>query len=166
MSHPVALGPPIAIVIAATLLSLPSLGAASEGEPAGELDRAEYIAAAEPVCERAAKENIGLFRRIRAISPMEAGTRFVRAAARFRKRFRELEAVPQPTVDEARLTKWLAALNTETELLAALGSSLRADEKGRAQHYAESLRKNANYANNLVLGFGFAYCTLDPGRYF
>lgn len=152
-------------IIAATIAAIFSLLPLPHQASASDLNRAEYVAAAEPICKRAVEANLGIFKGIRAANLKKAAKRFSRAAASFRKRLRELEAVPQPTADEPRLAKWLEALGVETELLADLGSSLKAEEKARAKHYAERLRQNANHANNLVLGFGFAYCTLDPGRF-
>jgi hypothetical protein len=154
-------------VIAMAVLVFPgtSLISLSSWAFAAELDRAEYVAAAEPICKKAVKENLGIFRDIKAAAPQKASKRIARAASGFHNRLLELEAVPQPTTDEPRLKKWLTALATETELLAALSRSLKAEKKAQAQRNAERLHKNANYANNLVLGFGFAYCTLDPGRF-
>jgi len=132
---------------------------------ASEVTRAEYVMTADPICKRAVQANLGLFRGIKPARLKAIANRFLRAAKSFRKSVRELAAVPRPSADEPTLSRWLDALRTETDLLADLGSSLKAEEKARAQHYAKRLHKNANYADNLVLSFGFAYCTLDPGRF-
>jgi hypothetical protein len=136
---------------------------------AAEISRAEYVESVEPLCKKDVEDTAGIFKGVGAEIKEErlkkASHRFSRAAGIFRTRLRALQAVPQPTADEQRLGEWFDALRTEVKLLAEVGGSLRAEQKGRAEHLVKQLHQNANRANNLVLGFGFAYCTLDPGRF-
>lgn len=136
---------------------------------AAEVTRAEYIETVEPVCKKAVEQNANIFRgvstEIQQGKLKKASRRFTKAAAAFEPKLQILEETPQPDADEQRLGEWISALDYEVTLLKQVGSALRAEKKGRAEHLSKLLHKNANHANNLVLGFGFAYCTLDPGRF-
>ena len=78
---------------------------------------------------------------------------------------RELEALPQPAADEARLAKWFSYLKIEAELFATAGKKLKSGDKPGAEHIITKLTQNANKANLQVLPFGFRYCRLEPSKF-
>lgn len=136
---------------------------------AAEISRDEYVALAEPICKTNVLANKRIFKgakeQVKTGRLKAASRHFFRAATAFAKTIRQLEAVPQPTADEARLARWLGYLRTEKEIVAKIGSALAADDKHRASSYSVDLNANSNRANNTVLGFGFDYCYIDPARF-
>jgi hypothetical protein len=95
----------------------------------------------------------------------QASTHFSRAATAFAKTISQIEAVPQPVADEARLVKWLGYLRAEKNLIQKVGRALATNDKHKAESYSVDLNHNSNLANNTVLGFGFDYCRIDPSRF-
>jgi hypothetical protein len=154
-----------AFVLAALLLLLMTATCVS----ATESTRADYVASAEPICKKGVKANANLFvgvqSQIEAGALKKAGRIFLQATKRARQTHQELGLIPRPAADKKRLTKWLSALGVEVNLLGKIGSTLRTGKKALALHYIKRLHRNAIYANNLVLGFGFAYCTLDLSKF-
>ena len=93
-----------------------------------------------------------------------AATKFVEASAALKKALRELEQVPGPTQDEARLASWFRYVKVEAELFSAAGKKLKSGNKAAAEHIVVQLTQNANKANLQVLPFGFHYCRLEPAQ--
>ncbi len=153
------------IVIAALLglLALVPLAAAAE------LTRDEYVARVEPICKRNTEANERIF--AGAKEEVEKGKlkvasgHFARAATALEKTIGQLQAVPQPAADEARLGKWIGYLEAESSLIGRIGKALAAGQKGKAQTLSVRLNRNSNLANNTVLAFGFRYCRLDSSRF-
>lgn len=139
--------------------------------PAGaaELTRDEYVAQAEPICKTNVLANRRIFQgakgEVKAGRLKPASTHFFRAATAFAKTIGQLEAVPRPTADEARLGKWFGLLRTEKGIIEKVGRALAAEEKHQASSYSVELNRNSNLANDAVLGFGFDYCRIDPARF-
>ncbi len=136
---------------------------------AAETTRDEYVARAEPICKANVLANKRIFKgakgEVKAGKLKPASKHFFRAATAFAKTIRQLEAVPQPGADQARLGKWLGLLDTEKEIVEKIGTALAAGDKHRASSYSVDLNANSNKANNTVLGFGFDYCRIDPARF-
>jgi hypothetical protein len=149
----------VAVLLAA---AVPLAGAA-------ELSREEYVARAEPICKTNVLANKRIFKgakaEVKAGELKKASTHFFRAATAFAKTIGQLEAVPRPEADEARLAKWLGYLRTEKNLIQKVGRALAANDKHKAESYSVDLNHNSNLANNTVLGFGFDYCRIDPSRF-
>lgn len=95
----------------------------------------------------------------------QASSHFLRAASAFAKTIAELEEVPRPSSDEAKLSRWLGYLRTEKTIVEKIGRALAAGDKHKASSYSVDLNANSNRANNTVLGFGFDYCRIDPARF-
>src|ERR1700748_2626711 len=135
---------------------------------AAEVSRDEYKAAAEPICKTSAKENERILANIR--KEVKTG-KLKPAAAKFatdskqEAALKELEALPQPTADEARLGKWLSYLKIEAELFATAGRKLNSGDKAGAEHITSKIAQNANKANVQVLPFEFHYCRQEPSKY-
>jgi hypothetical protein len=136
---------------------------------ADELTREEYAAQAEPICKTNVLANKRIFKgakdQVKAGKLKPASTHFFRAATAFGKTIGQLERVPRPSADEARLAKWLGLLRTEKGMIEKIGRALANDDKHKASSYSVDLNRNSEAANNTVLGFGFDYCRIDPGRF-
>jgi hypothetical protein len=136
---------------------------------AAEVSRDEYKAAAEPICKTSAKENERILGNVRKevktgkLKP--AAAKFAQASKVQAKALKELEALPRPTADEARLGKWLSYLKVEAELFATAGRKLNSGDKAGAEHITSKIAQNANEANLQVLPFEFRYCRQEPSKY-
>src|ERR1700753_1807012 len=102
---------------------------------AAEVSRDEYKAAAEPICKTSAKENERILANVRKevktgkLKP--AAARFAKASKSQASALKELEALPQPAADEARLGKWLSYLKIEGALFANAGRKLKSRDQAR-----------------------------------
>jgi hypothetical protein len=155
----------IAIVSGSLLVALIVAAAAF----AAEVSRDEYKTAAEPICKTTAKANeriLGSVRKeIQQGKLKTAAAKFAQAAKEQSRALRELEALPQPVADEARLAKWLSYLKIEAELFTTTGKKLKAGDKAGAEHITTKLVQNANKANVQVLPFSFHYCRLETSKF-
>jgi hypothetical protein len=149
------------------LLGAALLGAVALG--ATEQTRESYVAQVEPICKSNTKANekilAGVRKEIKQGKLKLAGGRFSRAATAFEKAVNQIRAVPQPSADRPRLTKWLGYLDKETALLREIGKALKAGKKHRVQALSVRLTQNGNLANDTVLGFEFNYCLIRQSRF-
>ncbi|MGC1165719.1 MAG: hypothetical protein WA862_06390 [Solirubrobacterales bacterium] len=133
------------------------------------MPREEYAARAEPICKVNVLANKRIFKgakgEVKAGKLKRASTHFFRAATAFGKTIVQLEAVPRPSADEARLTKWFGLLRDEKKIIEKVGRALAHGDKHEASSYSVDLNRNSSLANNAVLGFGFDYCRIDPSRF-
>jgi hypothetical protein len=140
---------------------------AAGAEPGSE--RAEFVERAEPICKTNVLANRRIFRgakgEVKRGELKKAASHFFRAAAAFGKTIRQIDAIPKPTSDEAKLAKWIQLLDDEKGLIEKIGQALAAENKHKAQSYSVELNRNSNKANNAVLLFGFDYCRIDPSRF-
>jgi hypothetical protein len=136
---------------------------------AAEVSRDEYKAAAEPICKTSAKENERILANVRKevktgkLKP--AAVKFAQASKQQSGALKQLEGLPQPAADEARLSKWLSYLKIEAELFATAGRKLNSGDKAGAEHITSKIAQNANKANVQVLPFEFRYCRQEPSKY-
>lgn len=132
-------------------------------------ERDEYVAKVEPICKRNILANKRIFKgaraEVRAGKLKLASRHFLRAARAFGKTVQQLAAVPKPSADVPRLTKWLRILKDETTIIRKIGTALAAEDKHRAQSYFADLVRNSSRANNTVVTFGFDYCRIEPSRF-
>jgi hypothetical protein len=155
----------------ARALALLALGAAlcAQGALAAELSRSEYVTSAEPVCKANTEANKRIFKGAKAQVKEDklkaASSHFFKAKQALAKTVKQLGALPQPTADEAKLTKWIGYLGAERDLLGKIGTALAHEDKAGAQQLSVRLNRNSNLANNTVLAFGFDYCRIDPSRF-
>lgn len=154
----------IAIVTGSTIVALMLVATAF----AAEVSREEYKEAAEPICKASAKSNerilAGVRTEVKKGQLKTAAAKFAKASKEQAETLKELEALPRPSADEARLTKWFSYLKIEAELFATAGKKLKAGDKAGAQHVFTKLSLNINKANNQVLPFGFNYCRLNAAK--
>jgi hypothetical protein len=146
----------IAVVLAATAF-------------AAEVTRDEYKEAAEPICKTSAKANeqilSGVRKEVRQGKLKAPAAKFSKASKEQAQTLKQLEALSQPSADEARLAKWFGYLKIEAELFEQAGNKLKAGDKPGAEHVFAKLTPNANKANNQVLPFEFRYCRLEPQKF-
>lgn len=145
------------------------LGAVTAPASAAEIDRHEYMTLAEPICKTNVLANKRIFRgvkgKVKAGKLKSASTHFFRAATAFERTIDQLEKVPRPTADEARLAKWFGLLRDEKSIIEKIGRALAKEDRHKAGSYSVDLNRNSSMANNSVLGFGFDYCRIDAGRF-
>jgi hypothetical protein len=157
------LGAPIGVAA----LIFAGLGAAAA--PAAEVSRAQYREAAEPICklDTQANERIlsGVRAEVRAGKLRPAAMKFAKAATALTQALAQLEALPRPVADDARLTKWFTTVKLEVSYFDAVSRKLMASKKGAAEQLVGKLTVTATKANNEVLPFEFSYCRLEPSRF-
>ena len=144
-------------------------GLLSASALAAEVTRDEYVKSAEPICKANTEANRRIFKgapeEVKAGKLKAASTHFTRAKAALAKAVKQIAALPQPTTDEAKLSKWIGYLGAERDLLGKIGAALAHEDKPQAQQLSVRLNRNSNLANNTVLAFGFDYCRIDPSRF-
>lgn len=159
--------PTLATLIAAVCVILIGIGASLA--MAAEISREEYVERVEPICKTNSEANKKILAGVRAEVKQGklklAGAKFSKAATALKKTYRELKAVPQPSADEAKLTKWLSYVKKEAELFEGAAKALKDGNKQKAENYVVKLTHNANLANNTVLSFNFRYCKFEPSKY-
>ena len=117
----------------------------ASAEEAGT-ERDEYVAKVEPICKRNVLANKRIFkgveREVRSGKLKLASRHFFRAARAFGMTINQLAAVPQPSADVPKLTRWLGILETTKTVIKEIGRALAAEDKHRAQSYYVKLIRN------------------------
>lgn len=153
----------IVSLVAAVMLvgAVPSM--AAEATPESFKDEAE------PICKVNTEANEKILKGVRQNvknGKLKKASQQLFAAAKALKRARQqLLAVPKPTEDATRLTKWLTGFKTEADMLEAAARKLAAGEKNAALKMVIRLESNARKTNNLVLDYEFRYCKYQPGKF-
>jgi len=136
---------------------------------AEEVTRESYKEVVEPVCKSNAKANERILKGVRGkfrSGKLKAASRqFFRAAAALRRTLRQLRAVSQPPADKAKLAKWLKYIGIEANLFQKTGKKLKAGNRNAATAMVIRLERNANLANNQVIGFEFRHCRFEPSKF-
>ncbi len=131
--------------------------------------REGYRAQVEPICKSNTKANErilgGVKGQIRQGKLKLAAGQFRKASEAFGKATKQIAAVPQPTADATKLTKWIGYLGDETKLLGEIGKALKAEKKTRAQELLVRAEAASRSANNTVVGFEFHYCVINQSRF-
>jgi hypothetical protein len=131
--------------------------------------RGEYVAQLEAVCKPDAQATQGAMKGARADIRAErlpgAAEKFAAATSIFGSTVREIAAVPRPQADRAKLQKWFTFLKRQQSYLGQITRKLRADHAIAAQRLTARFIHNGNLANNVVLAFGFNYCSFKFSRY-
>ncbi len=143
--------------------------AVSAAVAAEDPTRDEYKAMVEPICKANGKANERILDGVRQLVKEDklkpAGAKFAKAATALKQTRRELLAVPQPSADKARLTKWLGFVKTEAELFGLTATKLKKEDQRGANQMVTKLLQTANQANAAVLSFEFKYCRFEPSRF-
>ena len=134
-----------------------------------EETRDTYKAQVEPICQRNAEADSrilkGVKANVKAGKLKLAATQFSKAATALKKALNQLQAVPKPPADSAKLTKWLGYIKTEVELFEKVSKKLKAEDKSGAQRMALQLTSTVNRANNTVLAYEFKYCRVQTSQF-
>ena len=152
----------LALVVA--LLATPALATAAEAPT-----REEYVSQLEQVCKPDAEATRRAMKGARADIQAErlavAAEKFAAAASIFGGTVKEISAAPRPAGDEAKLGKWFGYLKAQESYLLRITAQLRADRAIKAQRLTARFIHNGNLANNVVLAFGFDYCSFRFSRF-
>lgn len=136
---------------------------------AAETSREAYIATVEPICKANKQSSDRLLKPVKSLVKADklkqASRRFTKAADALEKAHDQLAQVPQPTVDEAKLGKWLAGIEGEVALMRTIAAKLKQGNAGKASSLSVKLTHNATTTNNQVIAFQFDYCRIDPAQY-
>lgn len=138
--------------------------------PAAEAPtRDEYVERLEAICEPDALATQRAMKGARADMQAErfgvAAGKFGRAAAIFGGTVKEISVVTRPTADRERLGKWFTYLKRQQSYLGQITKQLRQDHAIKAQRLTARFIHNGNLANNVVLAFGFDWCSFKFSRY-
>lgn len=159
----------VAVGAVTAALSMILAAAVALGSTSPTQTREGYVAQVEPICKTNTKANerilSGVRGQIKQGKLKLAAAQFRKASEAFGKATKQLAAVPQPSADATKLTKWLGYLGDESKLLAEIGKALKAEKKTRAQELFVRLKNNGDLANNVVLGFEFNYCKISSSRF-
>jgi hypothetical protein len=154
------------IVVIAALLTLLAGAVALAAEPP---TRTEYVGQLEGICKPDALATQTAMRGARADLRAErlpaATAKFAKATRIFGGTVRKISAVPRPPADEAKLAKWFTLLNRQESYLRQITAQLRAGKAIKAQRLTARFIHSGNLANNVVLAFGFNYCSFKFSRY-
>jgi hypothetical protein len=157
----------LGLALAVALLATAPVALAAAGE--GEITRPEYVAKLEPICAANAKANSKILKGVKGQvnkgKLVPAGKRFVRAAGALGRSVGQMEKVPKPSADEAKLDKWFGYLKNEQSFLRLIGKALEAGDKYKASKLASNLNRNNNKANNTIISFGFKECRIESSRF-
>jgi hypothetical protein len=134
-----------------------------------EQTRETYKAAVEPICKANSKASSrilkGVKKEVRKGKLKPASVKFKKAARALKKALNQLRKVPPPSADKAKLNKWLKMIGEEVKLFEATSRKLKAGKKSAASAMSLRLESTATRANNLVVGFEFHYCKVEPSKY-
>ncbi len=156
-----------AFITASILLT--TLAFAALAEAAEAPSQGEYVAQVEPICQANTITNKrlldGVQGKVREQKLASAGAQFLRAAAAFGKATGEIAAVPQPPIDQTKLTKWIEHLKLVEGYLRKTGTALRHGNRGGATLDVIKLRSSSNAANNVVYDIEFHYCRITASQF-
>lgn len=131
--------------------------------------RAEYVEALEAVCKPDAEATQRAMKGARADLQQErlgaAAGKFAKAETIFGGTVKRISAAPRPPADAAKLAKWFTYLKRQESYLGQITAQLRAGRAIKAQRLTARFIHNGNLANNVVIAFGFDYCSFKFSRY-
>jgi hypothetical protein len=155
--------------IAIAALAAALFGGAATAAGAETPTRDEYVTQLEKVCkpdaEATRRAMKGARADIRAERLAVAAGKFAKATEIFGSTVNEIAAVSRPAADAAKLSKWFGYLGKQKSYLQQITAQLRADRAIKAQRLTARFIHNGNLANNVVLAFGFDYCSFKFSRY-
>jgi hypothetical protein len=134
------------------------------------MTREEYVPRLEQICKPRAEATQRAIKGVRddvrhpSRIPI-AARKFGEAAKIFGGTVKIINKVPKPPNDVARLEQWFVYLNRQEDYLQRIAAQLRADHTIKAQRLTSRFIHNGNLANNVVLAFGFNYCSFRFSRF-
>lgn len=149
------------------LLRVPSPAAADESSASAE--RAAYVETLEAICRPRAEATERVMKGVREdvrrdrIKP--AARKFARGTAIFDRTVSLMTPVARPPADTETLRRWFVYLERQEGYLEAVTHSLRAGHTIKAQRLIAHFIHTGNLANDVVLSFGFDYCSFKFSRF-
>jgi hypothetical protein len=158
------------IAAAALLLVLVFAAAAAAAAAAAEAPtRDQYVTQLEAVCKPDAEATQRAMKGARADVVAErlpaAAAKFGKATTIFGSTIKQISAVPRPAADATKLGKWFGYLKAQESYMKRITAQLRSGRAIQAQRLTARFIHNGNLANNVVLAFGFNYCSFKFSRY-
>jgi hypothetical protein len=154
---------------AAALLAAALVAGAATALAAEEPTRDEYVTRLESICKPDAEATQQAMKGARSDIKAErlgvAAGKFAKATRIFGSTVKEISAVPRPPADTAKLDKWFGYLKKQESYLGEITTQLQAKHTIKAQRLTARFIHNGNLANNVVLAFGFNYCSFKFSRY-
>ena len=154
--------PLAALALLGALLLPPAAGAAP-------LTRAEYVSQLEAICKPHSEATQRAVRGFRSDVRHErlrlAASKFAKAKRIFARTVELISPVPRPAADRPTLSRWFTDLGRETTYLGRTAAALRAEDVARFQRVSAQFIHEGNKANNVVVSFGFNYCSFKPSRF-
>jgi hypothetical protein len=151
------------------LLAIVALVAAVSAAAAEAPTRGEYVDRLEAICKPDALATQRVMKGARADIKAErltpAAAKFAQATSIFGGTVKQIFAVPRPPADVAKLGKWFTYLKRQESYLQQITVQLRQEHAIQAQRLTARFIHNGNLANNVVLAFGFNYCSFKFSRY-
>lgn len=143
-----------------------SVGSASAAE---DPTRQEYVSQLEEICKPDAEATQRAMKGARSDIQTErfgvAAGKFAKATQIFGSTVKKIAPVSRPSADKERLGKWFVDLRKQESYLGQITAQLRADHGIKAQRLIARFIHAGNLANNVVLPFGFNYCSFKFSRY-
>lgn len=153
----------VALVLASLMVGVGSAFAA-EGPT-----RDEYVSQLEGVCRPDAEATQRAMKGARSDIQAErfgvAAGKFAKATRIFGSTLDEIAPVPRPAADMEKLARWFVDLRNQESYLAQITSQLQSEHGIKAQRLIARFIHSGNLANNVVLAFGFNYCSFKFSRY-
>ena len=153
----------VALIFAALLVGA-ATALAAEGPT-----RNEYVTQLESVCKPDAEATQRAMKGARSDIKAErlgvAAGKFAKATRIFGSTVKEIALVQRPLADAPKLDKWFGYLKQQESYLGQTTAQLRAGNTIKAQRLIARFIHSGNLANNVVLAFGFNYCSFKFSRY-
>jgi len=155
--------------LAAVVVLIAGMLCAAVASAAEAPARDEYVAQLERVCKPDAEATQRAMKGARADLQAErlgrVAGKFSQAAAIFGSTIGKIAKVPRPSGDLAKLSRWFGYLQRQESYLRQIAAELRTDHAIKAQKLTVRFIHNGNLANNVVLAFGFDYCSFRFSRF-
>lgn len=155
--------------VAITLLLVAAAVAAAIAPAAEAPTRDEYVERLEKVCkpdaEATQRAMKGARGDVRAERYAVAAKKFAEALTIFGSTLKRISAVPRPAADTDRLKQWFTYLKRQEYYLRQITAQYRQEHPIQAGRLTARFIHNGNLANNVVLAFGFDWCSFKFSRY-
>jgi hypothetical protein len=136
---------------------------------AEEPSRTEYVQTLEAICkpdaEATQKAMAGARSDLQHERTKVAAAKFTKATSIFGGTVKKIAAVPRPPADATKLGTWFTYLNRQEDYLKQITADLRSGKAIQAQRLTARFIHSGNLANNVVIAFGFNYCSFKFSRY-
>lgn len=147
------------------LVAGPAVGAMLEPP-----SRTEYVDELEQMCKPRAQATQramdGVRQDVRKPSRIPiAARKFDKAASIFGGTIEMIGKVSRPSGDEGKLKEWFVYLERQEAYLEEIAGQLHKRKTIKAQRLTARFIHNGNLSNNVVLSFGFDYCSFKFSRY-